>query len=214
MFRRTEQGTEDTSTRDEHAYEDNWYRSLKALAEHRAAEEASEPEGSTDEPLGGPSEEGDPETAEPVDATGEPAASLEVAADEDLAAHVEEPAMPVEDPEARVEEPPMPAEELRARVEELAVPVGVPAQAPDVSEVEELSARTDQLIERLRTLRDADEVERSTGEAAAADTRQATSQEELGTRAQQLLERLRTLRTLGDAEEHRPRPEEHPSTGA
>jgi len=228
MFRRTEQGTEDTSTRDEHAYEDNWYRSLKALAEHRAAEEASEPEGSTDEPRGGPSEEGDPETAEPVDATGEPAASLEVTTDEDLEAHVEEAATPVEDLEARVEEtampvedlearvvePPMPAEELRARVEELGVPVEVSAQAPDVSEVEELSARTDQLIERLRTLRDADEVERSTGEAAAADTRQATSQEELGTRAQQLLERLRTLRTLGDAEEHRPRPEEHPSTGA
>jgi len=181
MFRRTEQGTEDTPTRDEHAYEDNWYRSLKALAEHRAAEEAAETEGSPDEPRPDPSPDGD---AEAVDAD-----------------HADAGHGPDEPPPSQVTTP---AEDLGTRVEEPAVPVDVSGAPPEASEVEELSARTDQLIERLRTLRNADETDAPTVERGSGpEGPPGASSEELGTRAQQLLERLRTLRTLGDVEEPR-----------
>jgi hypothetical protein len=52
---------EHDTPRDEHAYEDSWYRSLKALAESRGSQ-------GTDEPDDHAEPEADPADEEPVDA--------------------------------------------------------------------------------------------------------------------------------------------------
>lgn len=57
--------TADRDTKDEHAYEDNWYRSLKALAEQRNGESAEE---------SSPEVEAEPQPSSPVAAEANEAA--------------------------------------------------------------------------------------------------------------------------------------------
>ncbi len=261
MFRRTEQDTDEAPARDEHAYEDNWYRSLKALAEHRAAEEETDPEApgaeASDENGRGPGAE-DPgsEAENPADVGLATDGALAVASEDALdgpdAMLAEAGLQPVDgvptaaEPEVRAQGPDTawpaaetsqpgepdtawPAAETSQPGEpDTAWPAAETSQpgepdtetsqpgepdtawpAAETSEVEELTVRTDHIIERLRTLRDADGLEPS----PADDARRVESadaplgHEELGTRAQQLLERLRTLRTLNDAEGRGSEPE-------
>jgi hypothetical protein len=242
MFRRTEQGTDETPTRDEHAYEDNWYRSLKALAEHRAAEE----EADLDEPAteaveangqGSVAEEPGPEVGSPADAgpasDGSTVAGSEVTLDQMEARLEEVGPQPVDDlppavePHVLAEQPDVGwsepettqaeqpdvgwSEPETTQVEEPDVgwsePETTQVEQPDVgwspttNEVEELTVRADHIIERLRTLREADGLEPSPAdEVGPTDPDRVAANEELGTRAQNLLERLRTLRSLNDAE--------------
>ena len=224
MFRRTEQDTDEAPARDEHAYEDNWYRSLKALAEHRAAEEEADLDEATTEAVdangqgpaaeepgpeaGSPAaEEPDPEAGSPADAgpasDGPEVAGSEVILDQ-MEARLGEAGLqpvddlpPTEEPQVRAEEPDVGwSEPETTRVDQPDV-----GWSPTTSEVEELTVRADHIIERLRTLREADGLEPSPAdEVGPTDPGRVASHEELGTRAQNLLERLRTLRSLNDAE--------------